>query len=109
MNAPSFTYSSLSRFITCPKQYEAHHVLKYIPFADTSATLYGKDLHLAAENYIGKGEALPERFIFVKKFLDTINNIKGRKLFEYKLVLGMRIVIMKHLIDSGVGLQTLSS
>ena len=85
MNAPSFTYSSLSRFITCPKQYEAHHVLKYIPFADTSATLYGKDLHLAAENYIGKGEELPERFIFVKKFLDTINSIKGRKLCEYKL------------------------
>ena len=85
MTVPSFTYSSLSRFITCPKQYEAHHVLKYIPFTDTAATLYGKDLHLAAENYIGKGEALPERFIFVKKFLDTLNSIKGTKLCEYKL------------------------
>jgi hypothetical protein len=77
MSVPSFTYSSLSRFITCPKQYEAHHVLKYIPFADTSATLYGKDLHLAAENYIGKGEELPERFIFAKlSAFDVIDSIK---------------------------------
>lgn len=87
MSVPSFTYSSLSRFITCPRQYEAHHVLKYVPFKDTSATMYGKDLHLAAENYIGKGEPLPERFIFIKKFLDTLISIKGVKLCEYKLAI----------------------
>lgn len=85
MQIPSFTYSSISRFKTCPKQYEAHQVLKYVPFVGTTATIYGTDLHEAAENYIGKGDELPGRFSFVKNYLDILKNIPGEKLCEYKM------------------------
>lgn len=85
MVAPSFSYSSLSQFITCPKQYEAHKVLKYVPFTDTVATLYGKDVHSAAEHYIRSGTVLPEKYQYVKSSLDTLNSIKGDKFCELEL------------------------
>lgn len=90
MPAPSFSYSSLSQFITCPKQYEAHKVLKYIPFTDTEATLYGKDLHLAAEHYIGSGTPLPEKYNYIKSYLDTLNAIKGDKFCELELGISLK-------------------
>jgi CRISPR/Cas system-associated exonuclease Cas4 (RecB family) len=89
MKAPSFSYSSLSQFITCPKQYEAHKVLKYIPHTDTDATLYGKDLHSAAEHYIGSDTALPEKYNYIKSYLDKLNAIEGDKFCE--LELGIKI------------------
>ena len=85
MKTPSFSYSSLSQFITCPKQYEAHKVLKYVPFTDTDATLYGKDVHSAAEHYIGSGTPLPEKYNYIKSYLDTLNNINGDKFCELEL------------------------
>lgn len=90
MKAPSFSYSSLSQFITCPKQYEAHKVLKYIPFTDTTATLYGKDVHTAAEHYIGLGTALPEKYNYIKSYLDILNNIEGDKFCELELGIALK-------------------
>ena len=90
MKAPSFSYSSLSKFITCPKQYEAHKVLKYIPFTDTTATLYGKDVHTAAEHYIGLGTALPEKYNYIKSYLDILNNIEGDKFCELELGIALK-------------------
>ena len=87
MKAPSFSYSSISTFITCPKQYEANYVLKYIPFSDTEATLYGKDLHSAAEHYIGDETPLPNKYAYIKSYLDTLKRIPGEKLCEYKLAI----------------------
>ncbi len=85
MKAPSFSYSSLNMFITCPKSYEAHKVLKYIPHTDTTATLYGKDVHSAAEHYIGSDTPLPEKYNYIKSYLDTLNNIEGDKFCELEL------------------------
>jgi CRISPR/Cas system-associated exonuclease Cas4 (RecB family) len=90
MKTPSFSYSSLSQFILCPKQYEAHKVLKYIPHTDTDATLYGKDLHSAAEHYIGSGTALPEKYTYIKSYLDKLNAIEGDKFCEREL--GIKLV-----------------
>lgn len=85
MNIPSFTYSSINQFKTCPRQYEAHRVTKYVPYADTPATLYGTAVHLAAEKYIGEAEPLPEDFGYIKKTLDVLNAIPGERYCEMKL------------------------
>ena len=90
MKAPPFSYSSLSMFITCAKNYEAHKVLKYIPFTDTTATLYGKDVHTAAEHYIGSGTPLPEKYNYIKSYLDTLNSIKGDKFCELELGIALK-------------------
>ena len=90
MKAPPFSYSSLSMFITCAKNYEAHKVLKYIPFTDTTATLYGKDVHTAAEHYIGSGTVLPEKYNYIKSYLDTLNAIEGDKFCELELGIALK-------------------
>ena len=90
MKAPSFSYSSLSMYITCPAQYSAHKVEKYVPHTDTEATLYGREVHTAAELYIRDGAPIPAKFGYVKPYLDRLNAIDGRKYCE--LELGIKIV-----------------
>jgi CRISPR/Cas system-associated exonuclease Cas4 (RecB family) len=85
MSAPPFSYSSLSTFITCPKQYEADKVLKYIPHEDTQATLYGKGIHKAAELYIRDSTPLPAKYTYIKNYLDTLNAIEGDKFCELEM------------------------
>jgi hypothetical protein len=46
---------------------------------------YGLEVHKAAEDYIGKGTPIPEKYIFIKEHLDKLNLIKGEKLCEYKM------------------------
>jgi hypothetical protein len=46
---------------------------------------YGLEVHKAAEDYIGKGTPIPEKYIFIKEHLDKLNSIKGEKLCEYKM------------------------
>lgn len=84
MNA--WSYSSLKKFKTCPKQYAEVKVYKNFtepPF--TEATLYGSSFHEAAENYVRDGTPLPEAFAYVKPHLDTLRAIAGEKLCEHKM------------------------
>ena len=90
MNVPSFSYSSLSQFITCPKQYSAHKVEKYVENTDTEATIYGKEVHTAAELYIRDGTPIPAKFDYIKPYLDRLNAIEGYKYCEFEL--GIKIV-----------------
>jgi hypothetical protein len=46
---------------------------------------YGLEVHKAAEDYLGKGVPIPEKYIFIKEHLDKLNLIKGDKLCEYKM------------------------
>lgn len=82
----AWSYSSLKKFKTCPKQYAEVKVFKNFkepPF--TEATLYGSNFHEAAENYVRDGTPLPEAFNYVKQHLDVLRNIPGEKLCEYKM------------------------
>ena len=49
--------------------------------------IYGKELHKAAEDYVGKGEPLPEQFEFIQSTLDALMAKPGRKLVEYQMAL----------------------
>jgi hypothetical protein len=49
------------------------------------ASLYGKDAHLAAEEYIRDGIDLPPRFEYLRSSLNILNAIEGEKLCEVKL------------------------
>jgi hypothetical protein len=60
-------------------------VLKNHPFTDTEATIYGKELHTAAEDYIKDDTPLPPQFAFLQDTLDALKAKPGRKLCEYKM------------------------
>lgn len=81
----AWSYSSAKLFETCPRKYEAEKVTKEIPFTDTDATVYGKDLHLAAEEFIRDGKPLEPRFGWLLKTLENLNHIEGEKFCELKL------------------------
>jgi PD-(D/E)XK nuclease superfamily len=84
----AWSYSSLKAFRTCAKQYYEIRVAKNFTVPEnTEATLYGKSFHTAAEEYIRDGTELPLHFSFCKTHLDTLKNIPGDKLCEYKMAL----------------------
>lgn len=85
MKKVTWSHSSLKDYEGCPRRYYESKVLKKYPFTDTQATIYGKELHEAAEFYIKDGTPLPKQFEFVKDTLDALNAKPGRKLTEYKM------------------------
>ena len=88
----AWSYSSLKKFKTCPKQFAEVKVYKNFtepPF--TEATLYGSSFHEAAEHYVRDGTPLPEAFSYVKPHLDTLRSIEGTKLCEHKMGLTQQL------------------
>ena len=85
MKTVTWSHSSLKDYEGCPRRYHEVKVLKNYKFQDTQATLYGKELHEAAEFYIKDGTPLPPQFDFIKDTLDALNALPGRKLCEYKM------------------------
>lgn len=85
MKAPAWSYSGIKLFETCPRKYQAEKVTKEVPFTDSDATIYGKELHKAAEDYIRDGTPVPPQFSFIQPYLDKLNDITGTKHCELKV------------------------
>jgi len=85
MKLPAWSYSSLKLFDTCPRKYEAERITKEVPFTDSAATIYGKEFHLACEEFIRDGKPLDPRFEWMRGKLETLNNLPGDKHCELKL------------------------
>ena len=85
MKTVTWSHSSLKDYEGCPRRYYEAKVLKKYPFTDTQATIYGKELHEAAEFYIKDDKPLPQQFTFVKDTLDALKAKPGRKLCEHKM------------------------
>jgi CRISPR/Cas system-associated exonuclease Cas4 (RecB family) len=82
---PAWSYSSLKLYETCPRKYQAEKVTKEVKFTDTDATIYGKELHSAAEEYIRDGKPIDPRFSFIQPYMDKLAAINGEKHCEMKL------------------------
>ena len=85
MKQPAWSYSALKTFETCPRKYQAEKVTKEVPFVQGEKAIYGEQLHKAAEEYIRDGTPIPQRFIFVKEYLDKLKAYRGEKFCEMKL------------------------
>jgi len=81
----TWSYSSINLFKQCPHKYYRLRVVKDIVEPPAEHLNYGLEVHKAAEDYIGKGVPIPEKYIFIKEHLDKLNLIKGTKLCEYKM------------------------
>ena len=85
MKTVTWSHSSLKDYEGCPRRYHEVKVLKNYPFKDTDATLYGKELHTAAELYIKEDTPLPPQFAFLQETLDALIAKPGRKLCEHQM------------------------
>jgi hypothetical protein len=81
----TWSYSSLKTFEQCPKKYYHLKVVKDVKDEGSEATIYGQDLHKAAEDYIKSGIPIPPKFAYIQDTVDAIKNIEGEKHCELKL------------------------
>jgi hypothetical protein len=81
----AWSYSSLKTFQQCPRKYYHTKVAKDVKDSDTTATLYGKSVHTAAEEYIRDGVALPPQFGYLEPMLEQLKEIPGEKHCELRL------------------------
>ena len=81
----AWSYSSIKTFDQCPKKYYHLKVAKDVKDSDTAATVYGTELHSAAEFYIRDGTEIPAKFSFVTDTLEALRKIEGEKHCEIKL------------------------
>ena len=80
-----WSYSSITLFDQCPKKYYHLKVAKDVKEPESEAMNYGKELHLAAEEYIRDGKPVPPQFDFILPYLEKFKAIPGEKLCEYKM------------------------
>jgi hypothetical protein len=81
----TWSYSSLKTFEQCPKKYYHLRVVKDVKDEGSDATLYGQELHKAAEDYLKEGKPIPPKFQFIQDVVDAIKDIPGEKHCELKL------------------------
>lgn len=82
---PAWSYSSLKTFQQCPKKYYHLKVAKDVKDEGSEATIYGKELHKAAEDYIKDGTPIPPQFAFIQDTVDALKKIPGEKHTEIEL------------------------
>ena len=86
----TWSYSSLKTFEQCPKKYFHLKVVKDVKDSGSEATIYGQEVHTAAEEYIRDGVPVPAKFKFVEPTLEALSKIEGEKHCEMKL--GLKLV-----------------
>jgi hypothetical protein len=79
------SYSGIKTYENCARKYHETKILKLWPREDTTATLYGTQLHEQAELYIRDGKALDKGFEFLKPMLDNLIAMPGRKFCELEM------------------------
>ncbi len=82
---PAWSYSSLKTFQQCPNNYYHLKVAKDIKDEGSEATIYGKELHKVAEDYIKDGTPIPPQFAFIQETVDALKKIPGEKHTEIEL------------------------
>lgn len=86
----TWSYSSIKTFDQCPKKYYHLKIAKDVKDGDTTATIYGKEVHKAAEDFIKDGTPIPAKFSFIQPVVDSLSKIKGEKHCELQLGVSQR-------------------
>lgn len=84
MTMPPWTYSRLSAFETCAKQFYHTKVLKDVVEGETEATIWGTKVHTAFEDNMLHGTPLPEGMKHWDSIAAKFANLPGTKLVEHK-------------------------
>jgi len=83
----AWSHSALKEFETCNRRYHEAKILKKHPFEETKDTLYGKEIHKVAEDYVKKGTHIPSKHAFLKPIIDALIARPGKQYTEYKMAL----------------------
>ena len=81
----AWSYSSIKTFEQCPKKYYHLKILKDIKDSGNTATIYGQEVHKAAEDYVKDGTPIPEKFAYIRGVVERIGSQEGKKYTELKM------------------------
>tara|TARA_R110000824_G_scaffold24565_3_gene86456 strand:+ start:67 stop:732 length:666 start_codon:yes stop_codon:yes gene_type:complete len=81
----AWSYSSIKTFEQCPKKYYHLKILKDIKDSGNTATIYGQQVHQAAEDYVKDGTPIPEKFAYIRGVVERIAKQDGKKYTEHKM------------------------
>jgi hypothetical protein len=88
MSLPNaWTYSSLEKFETCPRQYYHVRVKRDVKEPPTDATKWGEEVHTAMEHRVLNGTPLPEGMTQWEPLANKIEKLPGVKLCEQQMAL----------------------
>jgi hypothetical protein len=85
MSVAPWSYSRIKTFEQCPKQFYHLKIAKDYAEEESSAMLYGTELHSVAEEYMRNNEDIPNKFKFMKPVLDSLKKKHGMKYCEIKM------------------------
>lgn len=83
----AWSYSRLDGYETCPKKFWHTSVNKDVPFEETEAMRYGKLVHKALEDRVGKNKPLPLNMRYLEKYAGALASATGEKLTEQQLAI----------------------
>lgn len=82
-----WSYTNISKFETCPRQWYSQYILKDIPFIPNEATTWGNDVHTAFDIRFKTGVKMQGRFKEFEKEAQKLEAIPGVLHSEYELVI----------------------
>lgn len=85
MNDIKWSHSGLKDFEGCARRFHEIKVLKNYPFTETTATLYGKEVHKAAEDFVLHGTPIPPEYSYMQPIMDNLLAKEGRKFAEFEM------------------------
>lgn len=78
MTVPPWSYSSLTKYETCPRQYQHVKVLRSVVEPPTEATIWGNTVHEALEARIRDGKQLPEQVSQYEKHAKQFDRFRDK-------------------------------
>lgn len=73
----AWSYSSITKYETCPRQYQVIKVLKKVKEPPTEVTIWGNAVHLALEECVRDGKPLPDTMAKWNSIAKKIAGTKG--------------------------------
>lgn len=82
---PPWTYSQLESFESCPKKFYHLRVVRDVVDPPSVHNEWGTKVHSAFEDFVNKGDALPEGMTQWQRLADKIAALPGQKFTEVRL------------------------
>lgn len=83
----AWSYSRLNNYETCPKKFWHLSVAKDVFEGESEAMRYGKLVHKALEERVGKDKPMPLNLRYLEKYAAKLANAEGKKLTEQQLAI----------------------
>lgn len=84
------SYTAIKDFEQCPRKFHGARILKKFRFVETEATIFGKRVHKAFEDYIKSGRRMDEDIRHMEVIAEVVRKKEGRVYTETKLALNFQ-------------------